>query len=46
MADARDAQARIEGHPLVAAARTAFPDAEIIPEEETGSPRPQWSKTA
>ncbi|ABC62828.1 DNA polymerase III tau subunit [Erythrobacter litoralis HTCC2594] len=47
-AEAREEEkkARIDGHPLVAATKTAFPDAEIIPEEETGAPRPQWSKSA
>lgn len=45
-ASQRAAQSRIESHPMVQAARTAFPDAEIINEDEADSPRPQWSKSA
>ncbi|WP_284125016.1 DNA polymerase III subunit gamma/tau [Parerythrobacter aestuarii] len=39
-------RSRIEGHPMVQAARAAFPDAEIINEDDADTPRPQWSKSA
>ncbi|WP_435417969.1 DNA polymerase III subunit gamma/tau [Parerythrobacter aurantius] len=45
-AQAAALQARMEGHPMVQAVRTAFPGAEIINEDEAGHPRPQWSKSA
>ena len=39
-------QARMEGHPMVQAVRSAFPGAEILSEDEAGNPRPQWSRSA
>ncbi|GAA4035903.1 DNA polymerase III subunit gamma/tau [Parerythrobacter jejuensis] len=40
------ARAEIELHPMVAAAKAAFPGAELLTEEDAGDPRPQWSKRA